>query len=130
MHHADQVANELIVSIKTALVLNYHERLLEKYKGFVEEPLLVTLKVGAKIGLFYGCAYLILEVVVGLSLYLSIIIYTTVPDIDYFSILMFMIVSVLSGFITGNNFYFIAHISAGKEAGNRIMKLVNDKTEE
>jgi uncharacterized membrane protein len=85
-------------------------------------------KVGAKIGINYGFAYFILEIVIGLSLYLAIIIFINNPQTDSLNILMYMIVSVLSGFITGNNFYYIAHISAGKEAGNRIMQLVNDKT--
>jgi ATP-binding cassette subfamily B (MDR/TAP) protein 1 len=129
MHEADQIANELIVSIKTALALNYQDRLLEKYKRFIDEPLLDILKVGAKIGVLYGCASLILEVVVGLALYLVVVIYVDDPSIEPLTIIIFMIVSILSGFITGNNFFFIAHISAGKEAGARIMKLVHSKTE-
>jgi hypothetical protein len=80
-----------------------------------------TLKVGAKIGVNYGSAYCILEIVVGLALYLSIVIHINYPEITPLKMVMFMIVSVLSGFITGNNFYFIAHISVGKEAGARIM---------
>jgi hypothetical protein len=37
LHEAEQIANELIVSIKTALVLNYQGRLLEKYKKIANE---------------------------------------------------------------------------------------------
>lgn len=44
------------------------------------------------------------------------------------SIIIFMIVPVLSGFMVGNNFYFIAHISAGKEAGDRIAQFIATKT--
>ena len=36
MHKADQVANELITTIKTSFVLNYQEKLLDKYKREVE----------------------------------------------------------------------------------------------
>lgn len=44
--------------------------------------------------------------------------------------MIFMITSVYSGFIIGNNFFFISHTSASKAAGVRIMDLINAKTEE
>jgi phage shock protein PspC (stress-responsive transcriptional regulator) len=66
--------------------------------------------------------------VTGLALYLAVYIAGNHPDISALSINVFMIVSILSGFVTGTNFYFIAHISAGKEAAVRIMELVHAKT--
>jgi hypothetical protein len=68
--------------------------------------------------------------VTGLALYLSVVIAVDNPEIPALSIIMFMTVSILSGFITGNNFYFIAHISAGKEAGVRVLNLIKLQTEE
>lgn len=88
-----------------------------------------NLKIGAKIGGLYGSALLILEFVTGLALYLSVYIAGHNLEIKPLTINVFMIVSILSGFVTGNNFYFIAHISVGKEAAKRVMELVNAQTE-
>lgn len=129
MHRADQIANELIGTIKTSLILNYQDKLLDKYKREIDEPIIDNLKVGAKIGGLYGSALLILEFVTGLALYLSVYIAGHNPEIKPLTINVFMIISILSGFTTGNNFYFIAHISVGKEAAVRIMELVNAPTE-
>lgn len=46
------------------------------------------------------------------------------------NISIYLITSVFSGFTIGNNFFFISHTSAGRAAGERIMKLINEKTEE
>ena len=88
-----------------------------------------NLKVGAKIGGLYGSALLILEFVTGLALYLAVYIAGHNPEIKPLTINVFMIISILSGFVIGNNFYFIAHISVGKEAAVRVMQLVNAQTE-
>ena len=106
---ADQIANEFIANYKTVLVLDYQERLLTKYRSVISEPFRTTLITGAKIGLLYGSGHLILDFVVGIALYLAITIARYDSAIQTLSILMFMITSVYSGFIIGNNFFFISH---------------------
>lgn len=129
-YRADQIANELITSFKTVLVLDYQARLLEKYRQAISEPFMTTITTGVKIGMLYGSGHLILDIVVGLALYFAIVISKDNPSIAPLSIMIFMITSVYSGFIIGNNFFFISHTSASKAAGVRIMGLINAKTEE
>lgn len=102
--------------------------MLEKYRKAISEPFLSTIKTGGKIGLLYGSGHLILDNIVGLTLYFSIIISKDNHTIPSISIVIFMISAVYTGFIIGNNFYFISHTSASKAAGARIMDLINAKT--
>ena len=44
--------------------------------------------------------------------------------------MLFMITTVFSGFIIGNNFFFVSHLSASRAAGERIVKMINSRTEE
>lgn len=74
LHKSDQTANELITCIKTVLVLNYQNRFLQKYINQIAEPIEDTIKIGVKIGFLYGLAFFILDLVVGLSLYISVLI--------------------------------------------------------
>lgn len=104
--------------------------MLEKYRKAISEPFLSTIKTGGKIGLLYGSGHLILDNIVGLALYFSIIVSKENPTIPSLSITIFMISAVYTGFIVGNNFYFISHTSASKAAGARIMDLINAKTEQ
>lgn len=104
--------------------------MLEKYRNAISEPFLSTIKTGGKIGLLYGSGHLILDNIVGLALYFAIIISKENASIPPLSITIFMISAIYTGFIVGNNFYFISHTSSSKAAGVRIMELINAKTEE
>lgn len=46
------------------------------------------------------------------------------------AIVVLMVVCAFAGFTTGNNFFFIVHISANQKSGVRIMQMVDLKTEE
>lgn len=115
-NRTDQIATELISSFKTVLVLNYQDRLLEKYRQAITELFKTTLITGGKIGLLYGSGHLILNIVVVLALYLAKSISKSNRSISPLSVMIFMITSVYSGFIIGNNFYFISHTSVIKAA--------------
>lgn len=48
--------------------------MLDKYRKTINVPFLDTMKSGGKIGLLYGSGFFILDLVIGISIYILIII--------------------------------------------------------
>ena len=127
--HSDRVASELMIHIKTVLSLNYQHRLLKKYTKVLTVPQIDMLKRGAKIGCFFGLSMLLIQSTIGTAMYLEDVVLAKIPFKSTIEIVVSMVVPMWCGWISGNNFFFIAHAGSGKESARSIFKLLEEKTE-
>lgn len=126
--HSDRIASELMIHIKTVLSLNYQHRLLKRYKKILTVPQSDMLKRGAKIGFFFGLSMLLIQMTIGTAMYLEDVVLAKIPYKPTIEIVVSMVVPMWCGWISGNNFFFIAHAGSGKKSARSIFKLLEEKT--
>ena len=85
---------------------------------------------GAKMGALYGFSFFLLFIAIGASLYSGAAIIADDPEMDLLACGVAFVTCVWCGWLTGNNFIFIAHSAAGKKSAIEVFKFLDSKTEE
>ena len=126
---SDKISDELIINIKTAFNLSYEKRLLSKYGEKLFQSPSDMMKRGAKVGVFFGFSYFILFTALGVSLYSAAHIIANDTSINIKGVSIALVTCVWCGWMTGNNFMFIADSAAGKKSARAVFTFLDAKTE-
>lgn len=126
---SDKISDELIINIKTVFSLSYEKKLLTKYGEKLFQPAGAMAKRGAMIGVFFGFSFFIFFTALGVSLYGAAHIIANDGNMDYKGVAIAMVTCVWCGWLTGNNFMFIARSGAGKKSAQAVFTFLDAKTE-
>lgn len=102
---------------------------MNKYAEKLIQPTGAMIKRGAKIGFFFGFSLFILFTALGVSLYGAAHIIANDANIDFKGVAIAMVTCVWCGWMTGNNFMFIARSGAGKKSAQAVFSFLDAKTE-
>lgn len=109
--------------------MSYEKRLLAKYGEKLFQSTSDMMKRGAQIGFFFGFSFFILFTALGVSTYGAAHIVANDPGIDYKGVAIAMVTCVWCGWLTGNNFMFIARSGAGKKSAQAVFTFLDAKNE-
>ena len=113
-----------MVNIKTALSLNYQQKLITKIKASLEENRSNMLVRGAKIGCFFGFSLFLIQATIGAALFVTDNILAYMQNTSAVNMMISLIVPTWCGWIAGNSFFFAAHAGAGKKSAKSIFLLL------
>ncbi len=119
----------MILSIKTLYALNYHKRMLQRYKESLFQPTKDMAWRGFKIGIMYGFAYFVVKISVAIATFSSAHIIANDPQLDQKGFIFGFISSALCGWYAGNSFFFAANTGAGKQSAKSIFKFLDSNDE-
>jgi ABC-type multidrug transport system fused ATPase/permease subunit len=85
---------------------------------------------GTKLGLFFGFSQLFFFFTFALIFYFGALVMRDNPDISLTNILAPIYTIITAGWYTGNNFYFMPDIGAGKQAAGNLFKILDSEDED
>lgn len=129
-NNSDKIADEMIVNIKTIFSLNYEKRMLEWYTERLLHTTGSMIGRGAKMGALFGFSFFVLFSAIGGSLFGGAGIVASDVNMDRQAAGVAFVTCVWCGWLTGNNFIFIAHSATGKKSAKEVFKFLDAKTEE